>query len=81
MLIFCNKSVAGLIKGERSSLTQHVSLSRHRLCRSAVVEELVPELLANESRLVVAVVDNEGSEEVWGRLESVSRALRRVDSL
>jgi hypothetical protein len=51
------------------NLTHHVSLSSHGLlCGKAVLEDVVDELLSNKGRLIVAVVDDEGSEEVCSRL-------------
>jgi hypothetical protein len=52
-------------------VSQHVSLSRHvLLCSKWVLEGVPHELLSNKGRLVVAIVDDEGSEEVWDRLNT-----------
>jgi hypothetical protein len=46
-------------------------LSRHGLlCSKGVLEGVLDELLSNKGRLIVAVVDDEGSEEVWNRLDT-----------
>jgi hypothetical protein len=68
-------SVRRGLQGWGVRLTQHVPLGCHwLLCCRAVGEELISELLRNKGRLIVAVVDDEGGEEVWDRLRKLAEA-------